>query len=54
MSHDCLHYSSYLQAEIARARAQRDLAVATLVLDAIERIVRGVMKLVADATRARA
>ncbi len=54
MPPDNSDYFAFLQDEIARARAQRSLALATLILDAAERLARRVAKLAADATRAHA
>lgn len=51
MPQDSLHYSSYLHGEIARARAERDLAVAKLILDATERLVRWLARITTHATR---
>ena len=53
MPPDSLHYSSYLHGEIARARAERDLAVAKLILDAAERLVRFLARITTHAPRAR-
>jgi hypothetical protein len=51
---DSHHYFTFLRDEIARARAERDLAVATMVLDSVERFLRSVARAIADATRTHA
>jgi hypothetical protein len=52
MTPDSPDYFSFLQDEIARARAERDLAVATLILDNVERFVDHLVKAIIHATRA--
>ncbi|HUP09768.1 MAG TPA: hypothetical protein VMU47_21595 [Caldimonas sp.] len=44
-------YNAYLQEEVRKARTARDLSLARFILDAAERIVRGVHSLAATVFR---